>query len=95
MYILTAINRSKDLVSIFDTRDKTNESISLQIIANKVLKKELFIYGIHRLDDAEGCNIFPEYGVAVCESEASRAMKDFCVRNEMSEKDVLERLHMK
>ena len=44
MFILTNVDISSDLVQVYDTKDNTNDVVSLSAVAQQVLNKTIKIY---------------------------------------------------
>ena len=76
MYILTNLDIPKDLVSVFDSSDGTNEVIRLSVLASKITSRKIKVYGLGSLAVRSRADIVPieHLGIYVCNSEAREAL---------------------
>lgn len=74
MFILFNVNPNKDLVTIYDSTDNTNEPVKLSVVANQVLNGSLKVYGIRTLNNLNNnCTPIRNFGIAINQLEAKQA----------------------
>lgn len=83
MFILTNVDISSDLVQVYDTKDNTNDVVSLSAVAQQVLNKSIKIYGVGCLDSCKRRDIVPlvPYKIYICNNEAKEALVTFYMQH--------------
>lgn len=89
MFILTNINPSANLVTIYDTKDSTNEEVNLYPIAQRIIAGKLRVYGLRRMNSIDAnCIPLPQWGIAVSQIEAKQALaKEYMSKFNMTKQE--------
>lgn len=72
MYIMTNYRLQDGLIQVLDTKDKTNEVVSLKTLSCHILSGKIKVHGIGVLKPTTNGNIIPlhAYGIYLDEFEA-------------------------
>ena len=79
MFIMSNINIMQDLVSVYDTKDNTNDTVRLSILASQILNKRLKVYGVGSLAGMKRSDVIPvmQLGIYVSYNEAKEALATY------------------
>lgn len=91
MFIMTNVCVEKDLVQVYDTKDNTNDTVRLSIVAEQIHQKKLKVYGLGRLSSMTRSDSIPVsyFGIYVCPNEAKEAMATFFQQHGLSRQEAL------
>lgn len=94
MFILTNINPSVNSVTIYDTKDGTNEEVDLYPIAQRIVAGKLKVYGLKRLNNMDAnCIPLQQWGIAVSQIEAKQALaKEYMTKFKLSKQEAYRRV---
>ena len=80
MFILCNINLQQNKISVFDTADKSLDTVALSQVASKVKQNAIKVYGVRKgLITSSDCVPVPALGISICTSDAKNAMYRFYV----------------
>lgn len=80
MFILCNINMNQNKVSVFDTSDRSLDTVALSQLASKVTSGDIKVYGIRKgLTNASDCNPIKSLGITICTNDAKNAMYRYYV----------------
>lgn len=75
MFILCNINIPQNMISVFDTSDRSLDTVALSQVAVKVRESSIKVYGIRKgIVNSSDCVPVSQLGVSVCTSDAKNAM---------------------
>lgn len=94
MFILTNVNISNDLVQVYDTKDNTNDVVSLSAVAQQVVNKTIKIYGIGLLESRKRKDVIPlePYKIYICYNEVKEALVTFYMQHGYSREEARKRV---
>ena len=76
MFIMTNIAVNQDLVQVYDTKDGSNDTVRLSVVADQIKMKKLKVYGLGRLSDKypKDAQALYSYGLYVSINESKEAL---------------------
>lgn len=94
MFILTSINIPNDLVQVYDTKDGTNDVVSLSAVAQQVVNKSIKIYGIGCLASCKRKDAIPlqPYNIYISNVEAKEALATFYTQHGFTREQARQRV---
>lgn len=89
MFIMSNINIMQDLVSVYDTKDNTNDTVRLSILANQILSKKIKVYGVGSLAGMKRSDAIPvmQLGIYISYNEAKEALATYYQQLGMSRQE--------
>lgn len=86
MFILCNINLQQNKISVFDTSDRSLDTVALSQVALKVKQGKIKVYGLRKgLITSNDCVQVPNLGISVCTSDAKNAMYRYYVNQGIDE----------
>jgi hypothetical protein len=76
---MTNISIQEDLIQVFDTKDTTNDTVRLSLLAPKLINGEIKVYGVGDLNKTNRRDIIPipYLGIYVCYADAKQAIAKY------------------